>query len=264
MGRPLFSSPAVRVEPEQPAQHPTLEKWTYWKPFDPDSDEFFVNPIDERFLDSVQVQQQADATRAASPIGEDSSSSEGSSSGRASPAADEDAEEEVDVTRETAASIISNLTREMAARGVDINEELDSPPPLRPVTPDYDEIDMYESLSSRVRDAEDARAVSETYIGMGIAMNQSSRSRSPPGQMFGRDTRRTSPMPIPRPVTPPSYSSYNWGSPSPVGSITPRNFFTWSTLNSTGSPNGPLTNRSARMSVSNIAPISHTASRIYG
>lgn len=238
MGRPLFSSPAVRVEPEQPAQHPTLEKWTYWKPFDPDSDEFFDNCIEERFLDPAQVQPQADVTRAASPIGEDSSSSEGSSSGRASPAGDDDVEDEAEVEvegdSEAPVAVVSYLTQEMTAHAPapegDRAEEA-SPPPL-PAT-NHDEIDVY-----RLPNNGQAIRRFNNYLVSTRIDDQSSRSRSPPGEMFGRDTRRTSPMPIPRPVTPPSYSSYNWGSPSPVGSTTPRNFFTWSTLNSTGSFNG--------------------------
>ena len=46
MGRPLFSQayatcePVVRVESEQTPQY---EHWTYFNPFDPDSEEFFAN-----------------------------------------------------------------------------------------------------------------------------------------------------------------------------------------------------------------------------
>ncbi|KAL6300907.1 hypothetical protein BKA93DRAFT_752418 [Sparassis latifolia] len=64
MGRPLFSSthiPAVRVEtehePEPAPAHPAYEKWSYWKPFDPDADEFFENDdaVYEAFIDPAQL-----------------------------------------------------------------------------------------------------------------------------------------------------------------------------------------------------------------
>lgn len=96
MGRPLFSqayataSPAVRVEPE-PAQQ--YERWTYWNPFDPDSDEFFANAEVET---PVEVVQGDDARNLTSPVVvevESSSSSEASSSGRGSPT-QEDLDEE--------------------------------------------------------------------------------------------------------------------------------------------------------------------------
>ena len=55
MGRPLYSqsfapiAPVVRTDPPPPAPY---EKWTYWNPFDPDSDEFFDNdPVYEAFID---------------------------------------------------------------------------------------------------------------------------------------------------------------------------------------------------------------------
>ena len=63
MGRPLFSqshtpsAPAVREEPDQAQQY---EHWTYWNPFDPDSEEFFANAEVET---PVEVTQGDDATR---------------------------------------------------------------------------------------------------------------------------------------------------------------------------------------------------------
>lgn len=98
MGRPLFSTvnvetPAVRVEPE--SAQPACERWTYWNPFDPDSDEFFENAEDER----IHVPRDTDPAVTVSPwattaLGDaaereaaemSSSSSEGTSSGRETP-----------------------------------------------------------------------------------------------------------------------------------------------------------------------------------
>lgn len=85
MGRPLFSqaysSPAavaVRVEPEptpKPAEQPVCERWTYGNPFDPDSDEFFVNEVYEAFVDPIA---DAQGDRGPSPVVEESSSSSSS------------------------------------------------------------------------------------------------------------------------------------------------------------------------------------------
>jgi len=97
MGRPLFSqsyySPAavVRVEPDDTpaAEQPVCERWTYWKPFDPDSEEFFVNEVYEAFVDPVDDVQR---DRGPSPVMEESSSSSSSEdesmSGRGTPIGD--------------------------------------------------------------------------------------------------------------------------------------------------------------------------------
>jgi len=80
MGRPLFSqspSVAVRVEPvvvTPPAEQPVCERWTYWNPFDPDSEEFFSNEVYEAFVDPLN---NTIADRGPSPI-EDSSSASSS------------------------------------------------------------------------------------------------------------------------------------------------------------------------------------------
>lgn len=66
MGRSLFSArynaaPAVRTEPERVPDH--CEKWSVWNKFDPDSDEFFENAVDEAFTDldaARQHQQEAE------------------------------------------------------------------------------------------------------------------------------------------------------------------------------------------------------------
>jgi hypothetical protein len=92
MGRPLFSqiytsAPAVRVEPE-PSVSP-YEKWTYWNPFDPDSEEFFENdPVYEAFIEAPSSLEEEQREVVHIPEGSDSStSSEGSVSERGSPMA---------------------------------------------------------------------------------------------------------------------------------------------------------------------------------
>lgn len=84
MGRPLFSAnysephPAVRVEPDLPDVHPPVcERWSYSKPFDPDSEEFFLDEIYEAPVDPATLENRDQAPL--SPI-DDSSSSESSSS----------------------------------------------------------------------------------------------------------------------------------------------------------------------------------------
>jgi hypothetical protein len=86
MGRPLFSvnypepHPAVHVDPEElPDEHPPVcERWSYSKPFDPDSDEFFLYEIYEAPVDPATLENRDQAPL--SPI-DDTSSSESGSSG---------------------------------------------------------------------------------------------------------------------------------------------------------------------------------------
>jgi len=83
MGRPLFSvnyqpHPEVHVDPELPDEHPPVcERWSYSKPFDPDSEEFFLDEIYEAPVDPATLENREHAPL--SPI-DDVSSSESSSS----------------------------------------------------------------------------------------------------------------------------------------------------------------------------------------
>lgn len=87
MGRPLFSvnypqpHPAVHVDPEElPDEHPPVcERWSYSKPFDPDSDEFFLYEIYEAPVDPTTLENGDRAPL--SPIDDASSSESGSSDG---------------------------------------------------------------------------------------------------------------------------------------------------------------------------------------
>lgn len=88
MGRPLFSEnysqpqPAVRLDPELPDEHPPVcERWSYSKPFDPDSEEFFLDEIYEAPVDPTTLQTRDQAPL--SPIDDASSSESGSSADEA-------------------------------------------------------------------------------------------------------------------------------------------------------------------------------------
>ena len=87
MGRPLFSvnypqpHPEVHVDPELPEEHPPVcERWSYSKPFDPDSDEFFLDEIYEAPVDPATLESREQAPL--SPI-DDVSSESGSSADEA-------------------------------------------------------------------------------------------------------------------------------------------------------------------------------------
>lgn len=88
MGRPLFSvnfqqpQPAVHVDPELPDEPlPVCERWSYSKPFDPDSEEFFLDGIYEAPVDPTTLENRDRAPL--SPIDDASSSESGSSADEA-------------------------------------------------------------------------------------------------------------------------------------------------------------------------------------
>jgi len=88
MGRPLFSvnysqpHPAVYVDSVLPDEHPPVcERWSYSKPFDPDSEEFFLDEIYEAPVDPATLESRDQAPL--SPIDDVSSSESGSSADEA-------------------------------------------------------------------------------------------------------------------------------------------------------------------------------------
>lgn len=88
MGRPLFSAsylqpdPVVHVDKELPDEHPPVcERWSYSKPFDPDSEEFFLDEIYEAPIDPTTLENRDQAPL--SPIDDASSSESGSSTDEA-------------------------------------------------------------------------------------------------------------------------------------------------------------------------------------
>lgn len=90
MGRPLFSvnylqpDPAVHVDVDLPDEHPPVcERWSYSKPFDPDSEEFFLDEIYEAPVDSIPISLENEDQAPLSPIDDASSSESGSSTDEA-------------------------------------------------------------------------------------------------------------------------------------------------------------------------------------
>lgn len=88
MGRPLFSvshpqpNPDIHVDPDLPDEHlQVCERWSYSKPFDPDSDEFFLDEIYEAPVDPAALENREQAPL--SPIDDVSSSESGSSADEA-------------------------------------------------------------------------------------------------------------------------------------------------------------------------------------
>jgi len=88
MGRPLFSvnysqpHPAVHVDSELPDERPPIcERWSYSKPFDPDSEEFFLDEVYEAPVDPATLENGDQAPL--SPIDDASSSESGSSADEA-------------------------------------------------------------------------------------------------------------------------------------------------------------------------------------
>src|ERR1700722_2256669 len=259
MGRPLFSQsylsePVVRTEPEPSV--PPYEKWSYWNPFDPDSDEFFTNPVYAAFISLPP-----------SP-------------------GPEDHQTDIPLISEPPHTPISTETtltdRRMVLRsGIPMMFTADSqywdqalprqvpstafshhsPPPDMLYTPSFIPPDP-ETRIPETRVSVRGRSATIT-----IFRPQPLSPASPP-QNFVDNLPRTSnitPIPIPTrtvvpntptpqpgflPSTPPSQMI----SPSPAPSVSPR-ILSWPTRAPlTPSPSGPLTNPNARMSLAHIAP----------
>ncbi|KIP07135.1 hypothetical protein PHLGIDRAFT_127840 [Phlebiopsis gigantea 11061_1 CR5-6] len=256
MGRPLFSyaysSPAVRVEPEQPQPY---EKWSPFHQFDPDSDAFLDNAEDEL----ICTPEPEGIVRGASPAVveevDSASSSEAGTSGRGSPTNEDDdlsiEELELDYRRRRA---VAQALRAVSSAS--------------PVSPEDD--------------GQTYRAVARphtSYVRTSYPADRTSRSPSP-HMAFPRAqvmpepihtspiVTRSNPIPIPapaRPTTPlDNTPSYSLGSPSPPPSVTPR-LYTWarSALPVPIPPSSPLPNRSARMSFANISASPSTARIVF-
>lgn len=264
MGRPLFShshaNPAVRVEPEQ--AQPAYEKWSYWNAFDPDSEEFFADAEDER----VRPLEQGDL-RGEPELVEDSnsSSSEGSSSGRETPVFADDSLsiEEINLeARRRAAERVPLITPSRA-----VNADSRGPVP--------EDGQTYRAVHSRFGYAVHTSPIVPIFEPR--RPYQLSRSPSPPHvpraeiaiepvALSRPAPTRSAPIAIPaRPSTPPNQTSYSYGTPSPAPSVTPR-LYTWRppALSAAASPGSPLPNRSARMSAAHISPSAITVQRVLG
>ncbi|KAI0091536.1 hypothetical protein BDY19DRAFT_631210 [Irpex rosettiformis] len=272
MGRPLFSSvarahetPAVRVEHE-PTQ-PACERWTYWNPFDPDSEEFFLDAEEERVrsLDGPPVE-----VEVIDDLSGSSSESDGTSSGRETP---------IFVDGDDA-PLVAELSPEEGrlAQTAGMHN-------LRP----EDERHTYRAIQARVSQpplvlgfsSRTATSYVRTpYRGEDRSPNQSPSPQSPtltepiPRAEVAAEpltiprsilSARSAPVAIPvRPSTPPSQTPWSYGTPSPAPSITPR-LYTWrAPLSVTTSPVTPLPNRTARMSVAHISPSTIAVQRVLG
>lgn len=253
MGRPLYSqaysAPAVRVEPEQPQPY---ERWSYWNPFDPDSDEFFADAEDERVCPPESV------VRGVSPVLEEagsSSSSEASLSGRGTPTQEDDGLSAEEVELGYRQRVLDGVLRSDAAvRTVG-----------RPLSPD-DDGQTYRAV------ARPQTSFMRTSQRDSPQWDPPSRSPSPVAIPLPRTevhpdfapaaATRSNPIPIPmpaRPTTPQNdTSAYSYGSPSPPPSVTPR-LYNWTALQTLASPGSPLPNRSARRSLAHIttSPVVH-------
>ncbi|KAI0686406.1 hypothetical protein BC835DRAFT_1420419 [Cytidiella melzeri] len=270
MGRPLFSSQtyhplAVRIEPE-PTQ-PTCERWTYWNPFDPDSEEFFVDAEEERIrpLDELVVEE-----RDRGAIDElSSSSSEGTSSGRETPVFADDGPFVEELSH--AVRVLHRSGRPAQAESRRI---------FRPVE---DEGHTYRAVQARAVQspavAGYASPMATSFVRTANYAEQLSRSPSPrrqplarmevaadPVAISGPTPSHTAPIAIPaRPSTPPTQASWSYGTPSPAPSVTPR-LYNWRAhaLLGVASPASPLPNRNARMSVAHISPSAIAIQRVVG
>ncbi|KAI0339598.1 hypothetical protein BDW22DRAFT_570743 [Trametopsis cervina] len=276
MGRPLFSqtypaasSPAVRQpEPEPARAQDPYARWTYWTPFDPDSEEFFVDAEEER----VRVGGADETIVVEDMIG--SSSSEGSASGRETPVFADVMEpsfaEVVEAGRWATARralVNANATLDAIAASDDEDEEL--------MYPQLGEDEGHTYRAMQVRQGQSPPSVgfaspraTTSYVRV---PHGARRSRSPepinlPSPSPVQHSTVSAPIAIPaRPSTPPNQASWPYGTPSPAPSVTPR-LYTWRppALPIAVSPGSPLPNRSARMSVARISPSAVALQRVIG
>ncbi|OBZ73588.1 hypothetical protein A0H81_06344 [Grifola frondosa] len=280
MGRPLFSSsyqaPAVRVEPEQPK--PSYERWNYWNAFDPDSDEFFENDdaVYEAFTDDAQLQREEGAGRTTVMVVEDGSSfSDESSSGRGSPMDDS----------ESVSMGFDLRLRRQAPMTTNTSEVEDQGEHNEGARAGYADATSVPASEDRVYQAGDMVSQYANMFTMLSARPDASSSADAslassytPGSMYV-DIPSPSRIPSPgiatppRPSTPQNQMSPLFASPSPVPTVTPR-LYSWTMRHPlvpfpeplSPVPSGPLTNRSARMSVAHIVPgpAFHPVARIVG
>ncbi|KAF7794328.1 hypothetical protein EIP86_005462 [Pleurotus ostreatoroseus] len=288
MGRPLFSQqyttttvPAVRVEPEHVSQ--PYSRWDYLNPFDPDSDEFFANAELETPVDILPSD--GDREPYSPVLDADSSASDSSSSGSASPTQEMTEDEafavedsELRISRRRAGR--SDQESAYTYRGNADRAPRIRPAVLPPATPVARPMPYYfiDAPVQAVRSpSPDATAL---YM---PAASASAPPSTPPPSTPTLAARLLEPSPPPS-VTPRLYS---WnghragqaappGSPSPAPAVPqlhpgfmPAPPQLWATryptytYTSSGSPSAgsPLPNLGARMSVAHITP-SITSGRI--
>ena len=273
MGRPLypqsFHAPIVRVDPE-PEAYPTPAKWSYWNRFDPDADEFFENDeaVYEAVIDAsqppVRIQTTGESVLVAAEDG--NSSSDGSSTGRDTPL------DEFSHPRDAAASgwrspeaspqRISSVQRIVS----DFHAEADAT--------ENEDLSFNHSVTFTIHTLE-SRSHERRLVPITASPNSpipDPALRRPPSpspatllldvQSETSDSQSISVRDYapatPTPSTSPHQRSVLYGTPSPAPSVTPR-LFQWSILpvaavqmSPSPSPAGPLTNYSARRSVTHV------------
>jgi hypothetical protein len=239
MGQPLFSqsylsAPAVRTEPEPSI--PPYEKWSYWNPFDPDSDEFVENdPVYEAFIvlppsPEPDPDDQRDVVFV--PDSESSSSSDSSPNERRSPMAvgtDDPAQMFAD------ALINTDLWGQRPAL---------SPPSNVLYTPGFVPQDTQTRVFAR---GNRPRSATITVLPLSTSPPRDNLHRVSNRASNAANTSASQGTPV-RPSTPPNQMM----TPSPVPSASPH-ILTWPSFASP-SPAGPLTNPNARMSLAHIPP----------
>ncbi|KAI0766055.1 hypothetical protein BC629DRAFT_905626 [Irpex lacteus] len=280
MGRPFFSSaaqtseaPAVRVETE-PAQ-PACERWTYWNPFDPDSEEFFSDAEDERIrtLDGPVAEAERPRRMIFEDMNSSSSESDGTESGRETPvfvegddgpSVEELSPEEGRLARTTGMRILRPDDERHTYRA-NLPVRAPQPPPSfsfasRTATSfvrtpyNREESSPRRSSSPQPQPQPQPHPIPRAEVAVEPILAPRPVSTPAP----------SAPITIPaRPSTPPSQAAWSFGTPSPAPSITPR-LYTWRTIPAVGSPGSPLPNRSARMSVTHISPSAITVQRVLG
>lgn len=291
MGRALFSqnytsAPAVRTEPE-----PTVDpftKWSKWNAFDPDSDEFFDNAVDELFIDTEEYRQEQERISLLPDGGTGSPvSSESSGSDRGSPMAV--GSDDPAVLIADAYSSVDWEQRFLAVgpadaewrRARDERQHSDTIgyPRLSPLLASRAPRYIGAEAGDNPRPGRINRSRSATMSG-GTAYPPSSLRNSTTATEISDDppaspqtvTVNITPMTIPIEPSTPSHVMTPWPptpyeatqtmfSPSPAPAVTPR-IYSWNhrplprsptSPSSSHGSSGPLTNPSARMSLPRIS-----------
>lgn len=267
MGRALFSetygskAPAIRVQPESVSPDPA--RWSVSNPFDPDSDEFFQNAVYETFMDTGEID------RLEHPVVVSDSSSESSDSGRDSPLQLEDPSPPIRMSAiwdqlvdETAASADAALALDELADDVSYTRtDTDDVVAIR-ATADPERVrPVVLHPPSSLRNSTTATDLERANAPRRVSVPPISIPAEP--STPGTESPTSS-----SPTTPPAvYTHMQLMTPSPPPTVTPR-IYVWDTRihapATPGSPSvrhtyshsagGPLTNPSARQSLTRITP----------
>jgi hypothetical protein len=256
MGRPIYSlsfaptAPVVRDDSPPPTFNPVYEKWTYWNPFDPDSDEFFENDaVYEAFIDLPAPSDRPSVVPIISPS---PTSSEGTLTESGSP---------VSAGADDPTRSLPEIYRDFWALQ----------PQQQPTTPSPPDVPASDALSrfpfvTYVPSDSQPRPLSTTTRPRSATVTVLPQRRLSYSYQHVFDglprTSNITPITIPARTTvshlPPLADAPSGSQPVPTQSSTPRILAWTSTLPPPSAPPpapvGPLTNPSARMSLTHIAP----------